>query len=72
MDSNVSGVPPGGINRVQPAGKRKQKQDDNKKAFKVDKGDASTRPPDEPKPAENLSVSEREEGESGGTLDLTA
>lgn len=71
MDSNVNGVPPGGIYRVQPTGKRKQDQGEKKKAFSVDKAEGKTTPPDEPKPAENLSVSEREEEESGGTLDLT-
>ncbi len=71
MDSNVNGVRPGGIYGVQPTGKRKREEDAQKKPFSVEKEEKPAAP-DAQTSTENLVVSEREEDESGGTLDLTA
>jgi|GEM_PF-2821184 len=75
MDSNkVNPVRTGGLFGVQPT-RRRQREDQPqqaKKPFRVEGQDDAPKPPDTSSSSEELQVSERDEDESGGKLDLTA
>ncbi len=72
MDSNVNGVRSGGVFGIQPTSKRKDREKEQQKPFSLEKSDNPAPPVGKETTSEILPCSEREDNESGGTLDLTA
>jgi len=75
MESNLGGIQPQRIYGVRPARdtKDRKRERSSEKKFELTDREATPAPaPDRSETADHGAVSEREDGEAGGRLDLTA